>query len=291
MKKHLLLIIALASIFSVNGFAASAEFEAYKRSCLSPAGGSFIAEVESGITMKPDAAELKVKLGKLARAPFCDCLFSEFEKAFGADRYVQIRSPDYATKDPVQKINEMNQIQKIHFTCFGKLVGRPDLTPPGKADLASVVANAPPKAMNPWKQAKDTTNTIRRLMSTIELFKSDHGGKLPVSVADLVPPGGSYATAKDLKDGWGNEISMQWTGSGYRIFSNGPDGKAGTADDIVQEAKWFYLKTRGMSDRVTIELQDLILTKGITHARRAVYHPDSGDQNRTILGSYTSDLS
>src|SRR5579885_2734643 len=37
-----------------------------------------------------------------------------------------------------------------------------------------------------------------------------------------------------------------------------------------------FIKTRGMSGRVRIVLPHAILTKGPTHAREAVYHPDRG---------------
>jgi hypothetical protein len=43
---------------------------------------------------------------------------------------------------------------------------------------------------------------------------------------------GPYLKAEDLTDPWGNALQYRVTGGRAEVWSNGPDGESGTADDI-----------------------------------------------------------
>jgi predicted Ser/Thr protein kinase len=53
-------------------------------------------------------------------------------------------------------------------------------------------------------------------------------GTLPASLAAV-----SSLSPDDRRDGWGQELRYETTGSGYRVASPGPDGKWDTEDDLV----------------------------------------------------------
>ena len=67
-------------------------------------------------------------------------------------------------------------------------------------------------------------------------FQSPAG--MPDSLQSLVsPPGGepAYLKEDDLKDAWGQEITMSLSGRKYELTSPGPDGANGGTDDITHE--------------------------------------------------------
>jgi predicted Ser/Thr protein kinase len=112
---------------------------------------------------------------------------------------------------------------------------------PAPAAQASPAAQAPPDsplarrvlgAMEEAYRAKSLAN-LRYLASTLEIHVAEQGA-LP---ADL----GGLADRLDLRpqallDGWGHEIRYQLLAGGhYRLTSAGPDGRPGTADDLVLE--------------------------------------------------------
>jgi len=75
---------------------------------------------------------------------------------------------------------------------------------------------------------------LRVYQTAIDLFQLDNNDQLPKSINDLV--GGKRNYVKEIKpDPWGNPYQFQAPGKNkrpYELFSAGPDGQAGTEDDI-----------------------------------------------------------
>lgn len=101
------------------------------------------------------------------------------------------------------------------------------------------------QASSARKQAKATVQEIntQQMSLLIGMYRSNNNGKLPKTVADLDDNSGIF------KDPWGGPITFtfQETGAGGRgktggaggqtkviYHSNGPDGEAGTADDVTK---------------------------------------------------------
>jgi hypothetical protein len=76
---------------------------------------------------------------------------------------------------------------------------------------------------------------MARIAGTVEEFRADHGF-LPMSLKELTFGG----DADDLTDRWGHPYVYELAPNGmsFRLFSVGPDGLAGTADDIVANPEW-----------------------------------------------------
>lgn len=85
---------------------------------------------------------------------------------------------------------------------------------------------------------RSTAQSMQVLTAGIEKYRAANGN-LPnardiVGLTDILNP--SYMTQLVREDGWGNPIIYEVTGpSTFRLVSPGPDGRAGTADDIVVE--------------------------------------------------------
>ena len=77
---------------------------------------------------------------------------------------------------------------------------------------------------------KTTTLAMQQLRQAITEYQMDHN-KIP---SDLAVLEGEYTETLPA-DGWGNAFRMQIpgpTGQPFDIISDGPDGQAGTEDDI-----------------------------------------------------------
>lgn len=211
--------------------ASQREFDAYKASCMSPRGGSFIVELENGLKWKSDAALLKAQLATLDRKSYCDCLFLEFEKAFGVEQYVALRNPETDHPDPVRFIDNKNTSESILYSCFGRQIGRPDLDRPNASDLAHAVSRAP-RESGPSREVKQTQMKMSRLRIKIDVYKGMNAGKMPESLRVLTNPPYYYAKLQDLNDPWNNDLVVETVGDEFRVISGGPDGIVGTTDDV-----------------------------------------------------------
>jgi general secretion pathway protein G len=58
-------------------------------------------------------------------------------------------------------------------------------------------------------------------------------GALANQPAGLTGWRGPYLSSLPTADPWGNPYTYQRTATGYRVASNGPDGRAGTGDDVT----------------------------------------------------------
>ena len=75
---------------------------------------------------------------------------------------------------------------------------------------------------------------IASYTTAIDLYALDHNDKLPQTLSALT--GGSRSYVREVnKDPWGNDYIYKVNGMKYDIFSAGPDGQAGTADDITSQ--------------------------------------------------------
>ncbi len=77
---------------------------------------------------------------------------------------------------------------------------------------------------------------MRKLADAVEKYRA-RNGSLPdardiVGLTDILHP--EYMNELVREDGWGRPISYELAGQGtFRLISDGPDGRRGTADDIV----------------------------------------------------------
>ena len=99
---------------------------------------------------------------------------------------------------------------------IGILAGMVTLTFAGRAEKARINA---------------AKGDIASYSTAIDLYALDHNDKLPASLQALV--GGGGAVKQLNKDPWGNEYIYKPQGDSYAISSAGPDGAAGTADDVT----------------------------------------------------------
>ncbi|MCA9114359.1 MAG: type II secretion system major pseudopilin GspG [Planctomycetaceae bacterium] len=116
------------------------------------------------------------------------------------------------------------------------------------AILGVIMSLVVPKLLGRQKHAHvDATYiSIHGVEQALKLYSLDHGGSLPSSsdgLNALLRPGGSSDRrwrgpyVEELpRDAWGNEIAYQFPGrknpDGADVFSPGPDGVAGTEDDV-----------------------------------------------------------
>ena len=73
---------------------------------------------------------------------------------------------------------------------------------------------------------------IASYTTAIDLYALDHNDKLPQSLSELASGKRTYVREVN-KDPWGNDYIYKPQGSKYDIFSAGPDGQAGTGDDVT----------------------------------------------------------
>ncbi len=73
--------------------------------------------------------------------------------------------------------------------------------------------------------------------NAIELFAIDNNDRYPSNLNDLVSGERVYLRGGVKRDPWGNDYVYQHPGRNnthsYDLFSRGPDGVAGTSDDIT----------------------------------------------------------
>jgi len=83
---------------------------------------------------------------------------------------------------------------------------------------------------------RTTTAAMQKLADAVEKYRASTG-TLPnasdiVGLTDILHP--QYMNELVREDGWGKPILYELVGSvGFRLISNGADGRPGTADDIV----------------------------------------------------------
>ena len=83
---------------------------------------------------------------------------------------------------------------------------------------------------------RTTSQSMQQLATAVEKYRIANGS-LPnarniVALTDVLHP--SYMSVLIREDGWGHAISYEVTGNAmFRFVSAGPDGRRGTADDIV----------------------------------------------------------
>ncbi len=73
---------------------------------------------------------------------------------------------------------------------------------------------------------------ISTYITQIEAYALDHNDKYPESLQDLVSGNRKYVRELN-KDPWGNDYVYKPQGSSFDFFSAGPDGQAGTSDDVT----------------------------------------------------------
>lgn len=82
-----------------------------------------------------------------------------------------------------------------------------------------------------------TSADLRTLATALEAYRRDNGsyveaGNCSALIDNLSP---KYLVSVIRLDAWSREFDYKGESAGYRLASLGPDGKAGTGDDIVFE--------------------------------------------------------
>jgi hypothetical protein len=87
------------------------------------------------------------------------------------------------------------------------------------------------------EKALRTTADLRALATALESFRRERGfyvtADTGAALVDNLSP--RYLTMIIRLDAWSHEFDYKGTATGYRLSSLGPDGKAGTGDEIVVE--------------------------------------------------------
>jgi type II secretion system (T2SS) protein G len=82
-----------------------------------------------------------------------------------------------------------------------------------------------------------TTADLQSLSAALESFRRERGvyvaGGTAAALLDNLSP--QYLPSVIRLDAWSHEFEYNGTANGYRLSSAGPDGKPGTADDIIIE--------------------------------------------------------
>jgi len=86
-------------------------------------------------------------------------------------------------------------------------------------------------------RVKAAKGDIMSYGSAVELFALDNNGKYPTSLEELL--GGKRNYVRDVKpDPWGNPYIFECPGGihkdSYDVYSGGPDGIKGNADDVTE---------------------------------------------------------
>ena len=87
------------------------------------------------------------------------------------------------------------------------------------------------------EKALRTTADMRTLATALEAFRRERGFYVETDsnsrLADNLAP--RYMNSIIRLDAWSHEFQYKGTAAGYRLSSDGPDGKPNTGDDIVFE--------------------------------------------------------
>ncbi|MFN0122795.1 MAG: type II secretion system protein GspG [Blastocatellia bacterium] len=87
------------------------------------------------------------------------------------------------------------------------------------------------------EKIRRTELSLKQLADGLERYRRDHGSFVNAqdmsALLDQLAP--RYVSAALRHDLWGNPFVYQGTGAQYRLFSHGPDGAAGTGDDLLME--------------------------------------------------------
>jgi general secretion pathway protein G len=97
--------------------------------------------------------------------------------------------------------------------------------------LLALIIEAIPYLVHEETREEAAKGDIAAYRKAIKHYARDHDKTLPTSLYDLVGEKRGYIREVNL-DPWGNYYVYRPAGSTYEIFSAGPDGQAGTADDI-----------------------------------------------------------
>lgn len=115
------------------------------------------------------------------------------------------------------------------------------------AILGVIAAMVIPNLLGRQQEAyiKATKTSIAGLESAVKLYASENDGTFPDSLEKMFNPGADPVTGKQLpaylekepKDAWKKPLQYQYANDGSlskpKIWSFGPDGQDGTADDVT----------------------------------------------------------
>lgn len=203
--------------------------DSHRARCKSSEARAYVPVLRSGVKFKPNYQELNSKLEKLNTDQFCDCLYDGFEKSFGVEKINEMMQLQYLPAGE-QLIRENNEKDRIAFMCFGKQIGKPNLTPPTVEETRQALARLDP---NPLPRLIQKTKVkLRQVQNVIEMYQK-YENKTLNDLMELTTAEVPMVTAKDFKDAWGHDFTFKRLGAGFELRSAGPDGRIGTADDVL----------------------------------------------------------
>lgn len=202
--------------------------DSHRARCKSNKARAYVPILKSGVKFKPNYEELNSKLEKLNTDQFCDCLYDGFEKSFGVEKINEMMQMQYSPPGE-QLIRENNEKDRIEFMCFGKQIGKPNLTPPTVEETRQALAKLDP---NPLPRMIQKTKVKLRQVHNIIKMHQGFENKNINDLTELTTAEVPLLTAKDLQDAWGHDFEFKRLGAEFELRSAGPDGRMGTVDDI-----------------------------------------------------------
>lgn len=187
--------------------------------------------LSGALRFKPDSRELLSRLETIDTDAFCDCTFDALEAPFGAEHVRNMgEHPANWKTSPEQQRLESLKTDEIYFTCFGRQISQPQLTPPTVQDIGRAVRSAPQPGSPP--PSPRTIAIFAKIQSAIEIYTMDNKRR-PGRPSDLVSA--RLLSSNEINDEWGKPVFLKSMPDGStRIISPGPDGKFGTHDDIEE---------------------------------------------------------
>jgi len=79
---------------------------------------------------------------------------------------------------------------------------------------------------------REAKGKVLRIEQALNQYSLDRG-RCPAKRANLIE--GGYLREKDLVDPWGRAVEYLCSDNEVRVYSAGPDGVAGTCDDVKNE--------------------------------------------------------
>jgi hypothetical protein len=213
-------------VFSTGWADQNLNLQTIKNNCIKNKAASIRIIIETGLEWKNNGESLLPAFKKVKSEALCNCIYDDMSNKLGMEKtnqIVQYKVP------PSELIAVDNEKSLIYFSCVGKLLGQPGLTPPSPSEVRKSIHEKVKAPKSSFVLIRESELALLRIQNTITIFVGDKG-RVPKNLNELV---GAYMKEADLLDAWGNKLIYKTTGpQNYKIYSMGPDGTADTTDDI-----------------------------------------------------------
>ncbi len=103
-------------------------------------------------------------------------------------------------------------------------------TPSAEQVAAAMIRQQAAEREQGIARVRTTEQGIDLLRSSVRLYKNDHPGQCPTT--EQLQAEGFLDRSRATTDGWGRPFHVECNGDDVVVRSDGPDGRAGTEDDI-----------------------------------------------------------